>query len=111
MQSRLDANLLVATSKSAESLVSVVDVRVANGKSKSGAVWKLSGAHNGPVTSCKFNPFVPYWCASAGEDGVVKLWDLVYALFRCLIHALYRCLIHALFRCLIHALLYPPRAL
>lgn len=32
----------------------------------SGVVWKIEHAHQGVVNSIQFNPFIPYWLASAG---------------------------------------------
>ncbi|KAJ3306585.1 hypothetical protein HDV03_004714 [Kappamyces sp. JEL0829] len=44
----------------------------------SAAVWSVHDAHAGSVTDVAFNTFIPYWLASAGEDGVVKMWDIRY---------------------------------
>ncbi|KAJ3017626.1 hypothetical protein HKX48_003450 [Thoreauomyces humboldtii] len=41
-------------------------------------VWKVPDAHGGAVTDVRFNPFVPYWLASTGDDRVVKMWDVRY---------------------------------
>ncbi|KXS19326.1 hypothetical protein M427DRAFT_29247 [Gonapodya prolifera JEL478] len=43
-----------------------------------GVVFELPGAHAAPVTSVAWNPFVPYWVATAGEDAVVHVWDVRY---------------------------------
>ncbi|KAJ3340730.1 hypothetical protein HDU93_006400 [Gonapodya sp. JEL0774] len=43
-----------------------------------GVVFELPGAHGAPVTSVAWNPFVPYWVATAGEDAVVHVWDVRY---------------------------------
>ncbi len=43
---------------------------------KGGVIWKVDQAHQGSIHSVQFNPFIPYWLASAGEDGVAKVWDL-----------------------------------
>lgn len=34
------------------------------------------GAHNDCINKVRWSPFVPYWIASSGNDGVVKVWDL-----------------------------------
>ena len=39
-------------------------------------VWRTENAHTRPIRDAKFNPFIPYWLASAGEDSVVNIWDL-----------------------------------
>ena len=55
----------------------VVDTRTF-GQGRSGVTWKVENAHDGRVECTEFNPFVPYWVASAGADGVVKVWDMRY---------------------------------
>lgn len=43
--------------------------------------WFQYKAHpRGAINSLAWNPFVPYWLASAGEDGVVNVWDVRYTL-------------------------------
>ncbi|KAI8920454.1 hypothetical protein BC831DRAFT_479528 [Entophlyctis helioformis] len=42
----------------------------------SAIIWRASHAHDSPILDIKFNPFVPYWVATSGEDGVVKVWDI-----------------------------------
>lgn len=37
-------------------------------------VWKRDHAH----ADLKSNPMVPYWVASAGNDGMIKIWDLCF---------------------------------
>ena len=54
----------------------LIDTRLIGGPKSN--VWKIEGAHNGDVNTVKFNPFVPYWLASGGSDGVVKVWDIRY---------------------------------
>ncbi|KNC99568.1 uncharacterized protein SPPG_04957 [Spizellomyces punctatus DAOM BR117] len=58
--------------------VGVWDARLIGKNTDEALVWKVSRAHEGAVTDVRFNPFIPYWMASAGEDAVVKLWDLRY---------------------------------
>ncbi|KAL2911216.1 hypothetical protein HK105_209324 [Polyrhizophydium stewartii] len=42
-------------------------------------VWRARDAHGLPVLDIKFNPFVPYWVATSGGEGVVKVWDIRFA--------------------------------
>ncbi|KAJ3152758.1 hypothetical protein HDU86_005517 [Geranomyces michiganensis] len=56
--------------------IHVIDARLFGGTSAS--IWKTSEGHQSPVTAVEFNPFVPYWMASAGENAVIKMWDLRY---------------------------------
>ncbi|KAJ3218108.1 hypothetical protein HK099_005196 [Clydaea vesicula] len=68
--------LIAATSN--DKNLYVLDARLL-GKSqsnKTGLVWKVDEAHLGSVTCAKFNPFIPYWLATSGESGDVKIWDL-----------------------------------
>ncbi|KAJ3123100.1 hypothetical protein HK098_002223 [Nowakowskiella sp. JEL0407] len=45
------------------------------------AVWKVDSAHESSITDVQFNPFIPYWVATSGEDGTLKIWDLRYLKF------------------------------
>ena len=49
----------------------MIDVRT-----KEGAVWQAEEAHTRPIRDAKFNTFIPYWLASAGEDAVVNIYDI-----------------------------------
>ncbi|KAI8378268.1 WD40-repeat-containing domain protein [Choanephora cucurbitarum] len=49
----------------------VIDSRI-----KEKEVWSVDQAHDRPIQDAQFNPFIPYWLASAGEDSVVNLWDM-----------------------------------
>jgi WD40 repeat protein len=60
-----------------DSSIGIVDTRLLQGGSKS-LVWSIADAHQGQVNDIMFNHFVPFWIASAGEDGVVKMWDIRY---------------------------------
>ncbi|KAF7727686.1 hypothetical protein EC973_007241 [Apophysomyces ossiformis] len=39
-------------------------------------VWSAHEAHARPIRDTRFNPFIPYWLASGGEDGLVNIWDI-----------------------------------
>ncbi|KAJ3231068.1 hypothetical protein HDU81_004058 [Chytriomyces hyalinus] len=62
--------------------LSVLDARLMGMDTDKSVVWKVERAHGGKshaaITAVKFNPFIPHWLASAGEDSVVRLWDLRY---------------------------------
>jgi hypothetical protein len=60
-----------------DSSIGISDTRLLQSGSKS-VVWTIPDAHQGCVNDIKFNNFVPFWIASAGEDGVVKMWDIRY---------------------------------
>jgi WD40 repeat protein len=53
--------------------LSILDARILGKNSKS-IVMSYSEAHDSAITDSKFNEFIPYWMASAGEDGVVKVF-------------------------------------
>ncbi|KAI8912774.1 hypothetical protein EDD86DRAFT_245639 [Gorgonomyces haynaldii] len=53
--------------------VSVLDTRQLGNSS---SVWSVEKSHEGMVNCVQFNPFVPYWIATGGSDGVVKIWDI-----------------------------------
>ncbi|KAF1799366.1 WD40-repeat-containing domain protein [Mucor lusitanicus] len=53
----------------------IVDTRIST-NSHNGVVWSADNAHDRPIRDAKFNPFIPYWIASAGEDSVVNIWDI-----------------------------------
>ncbi|KAL9538365.1 hypothetical protein MBANPS3_010988 [Mucor bainieri] len=53
----------------------IVDTRIST-NSHNGVVWSADNAHDRPIRDAKFNPFIPYWVASAGEDSVVNIWDI-----------------------------------
>ncbi|RKO88376.1 hypothetical protein BDK51DRAFT_27304, partial [Blyttiomyces helicus] len=59
-----------------DSHLRIIDSRIFGNDSGNGVVWRVDHAHNGSITTAKFNPFVPYWIASTGEDAVVKVWDI-----------------------------------
>ncbi|CAO3589619.1 unnamed protein product [Absidia cylindrospora] len=51
----------------------VVDLRL---KDHQGIVWKAPEAHSNAIRDAQFNPFIPYWLASGGDDSIVNIWDL-----------------------------------
>jgi hypothetical protein len=53
--------------------LSVLDARIL-GKNGKSIVMSYSEAHDSAITDSKFNEFIPYWMASAGEDGVIKVF-------------------------------------
>jgi WD40 repeat protein len=72
----------------------IIDTRMAIGDNK-GVAWCTKNAHDRPIRDAKFNPFLPYWLASAGkvlriisllfhifkskkigEDAIVNIWDV-----------------------------------
>lgn len=53
--------------------ISILDTRMISKNSKS-TVLSYGGAHEAAITDTKFNQFIPYWMASAAEDGVVKVY-------------------------------------
>ncbi|KAF9970362.1 hypothetical protein BGZ73_006939 [Actinomortierella ambigua] len=36
----------------------------------------LADAHRGSIRDVQWSPYVPYWLASCGDDGQIKVWDL-----------------------------------
>ncbi|KAI7902775.1 WD40-repeat-containing domain protein [Cokeromyces recurvatus] len=56
--------------------LSIIDTRTSSTESPDGLVWSAENAHDRPITDAKFNPFIPYWLASAGEDAIVNIWDI-----------------------------------
>lgn len=38
-------------------------------------VWHVKKAHDGVVRSIAWNPFIPYWFATAGSDANIHIWD------------------------------------
>lgn len=55
--------------------LSIIDTRVPPSE-KNGIVWSVDKSHDRPVRDAKFNPYIPYWLASAGEDSIVNIWDI-----------------------------------
>jgi WD domain, G-beta repeat len=55
----------------------IIDTRLLQNEN-GGLVMTLPDAHVGQVTCLEFNTFVPYWLASAGDDGTIKMWDIRY---------------------------------
>ena len=57
--------------------VRLLDWRIGGNDSNS-ATSELPHCHRGGVTSLDYNPNKPYTLATAGQDGVAKVWDLRY---------------------------------
>lgn len=55
--------------------LSIIDTRIPSSE-KNGIVWSVDNAHDRPIRDAKFNPYIPYWLASAGEDSIVNIWDI-----------------------------------
>jgi WD40 repeat protein len=68
---------LIATCNS-NSNVSIIDNRLLQEGSKKSLIWSMDNAHPGKVTDVSFNPFIPFWLASSGDDGIIKMWDIRY---------------------------------
>jgi len=60
--------------------VRLLDWRIgdSNGNNNSATTVELPHCHRGGVTSLDYNPNKPYTLATAGQDGVAKVWDLRY---------------------------------
>jgi WD40 repeat protein len=63
---------LIATAGYAGTL-DIIDCRVS---SSSPPVWTSARSHKGGIFDVQFNPVIPYWIASAGEDGTTNIWDI-----------------------------------
>ncbi|KAI9100646.1 hypothetical protein DFS34DRAFT_592528 [Phlyctochytrium arcticum] len=59
--------------------LNILDSRLIGNGGVEPVIWKAERAHKGSITDVKFNPFIPYWLASAGMDSVVKMWDIRYS--------------------------------
>jgi WD40 repeat protein len=57
-----------------EGAIRLIDTRSLSGVSSKPA-WSTPHAHAASVRSMAFSPLVPWWIASAGDDGLVKVWD------------------------------------
>ncbi|KAG2171614.1 hypothetical protein INT43_008340 [Umbelopsis isabellina] len=53
----------------------IVDNRV---PSSAQPVWTSAPCHKGGIFDVQFSPIISYWIASAGEDGITKIWDIRY---------------------------------
>ena len=71
-----DANMIVAGY--ADGRLSVLDARflAAPATSRDKHKWTVTEAHRGVVRDVRWSPFVSYWVASAGDDAVIRIWDI-----------------------------------
>lgn len=53
----------------------ILDTRIPSSE-HGGIVWSVDNAHDRPIRDAKFNPYIPYWLASTGEDSIVNIWDI-----------------------------------
>ena len=54
----------------------LLDYRVIARTKSNASPWKMTSPHSGGfVTSLQWHPHVPYWFASAGDDGSIHVWD------------------------------------
>lgn len=53
----------------------IIDNRV---PSSSPPIWTSAQRHKGGIFDVQFSPIIPYWIASAGEDGTTQIWDIRY---------------------------------
>ncbi|KAF9167803.1 hypothetical protein DFQ26_002997 [Actinomortierella ambigua] len=51
----------------------IMDWRQGSGDSEA---TLLAEAHRGPIRDIQWSPYIPYWLASCGDDGQIKVWDL-----------------------------------
>ncbi|XP_049848411.1 uncharacterized protein LOC126315214 [Schistocerca gregaria] len=54
--------------------VKIYDLR-AKGRS---AAWQRKRGHRGTIRCVRWNLSLPYWLATAGEDAIIRIWDLRY---------------------------------
>ncbi|PVU95416.1 hypothetical protein BB559_002749 [Furculomyces boomerangus] len=58
---------------SVDGIISILDLR----KKGRGVAWRTHYDNgNIGINDISWNPFVPYWIASGGDDGIVNIWDL-----------------------------------
>jgi WD40 repeat protein len=38
-------------------------------------IWSVKKAHHGSIRDIAWNPFIPYWFATAGSDSIIQIWD------------------------------------
>lgn len=63
---------LIATG-GCDKALKVIDTRVPPSAS---IVWRAENAHSRPIRDAQFNPFIPYWIGTAGEDCLAQVFDL-----------------------------------
>eukprot|EP00004_Rigifila_ramosa_P013636 TRINITY_DN3041_c0_g1_i2.p1 TRINITY_DN3041_c0_g1~~TRINITY_DN3041_c0_g1_i2.p1 ORF type:complete len:670 (-),score=158.93 TRINITY_DN3041_c0_g1_i2:8-2017(-) len=70
-----DENVLALGS--AAGAMKVIDIRAMGSGEQKGIVWRTqSQSISSPVRQVKFSPLLPAYFASAGDDGIVRIWDL-----------------------------------
>ncbi|KAL0477255.1 tssc1 [Acrasis kona] len=56
----------------------LIDLREMRGGQSAIVAWRREEAHSDSIRDIQWNPMIPHWVASAGNDGVVNIWDLRY---------------------------------
>jgi len=56
--------------------LTILDVRYLTSDLNQKQKWTVAEAHRGVVRDIKWNPFTPYWIATAGDDGAIRIWDI-----------------------------------
>jgi WD40 repeat protein len=54
----------------------LLDLRMFDSNEQKPIVWKHDNAHAATIRDIKWNPFVPHWVASCGDDCDIHIWDL-----------------------------------
>lgn len=68
--SQLSNNFVVG---GANKVITMFDIRQLGSRKKK--VWEARG-HYGAIRDVAFNPLVPHWIASAGDDSCINVWDI-----------------------------------
>ncbi|KAI7885032.1 WD40 repeat-like protein [Lichtheimia hyalospora FSU 10163] len=63
---------LIATG-GCDKALKVIDTRV---PPSNAIVWRAENAHSRPIRDAQFNPFIPYWIGTVGEDCLAQVFDL-----------------------------------
>eukprot|EP01080_Neovahlkampfia_damariscottae_P012659 gene12659-6559_t len=59
--------------------IKAIDTRNLKTKNGNWVIWQIQNAHQGSIRDIQYHPLVPYWVATAGSDGYIKVWDLRYS--------------------------------